>query len=70
MPPIPACSCHATDPSWPLLPLGLPCCSLWRIMRIMHGVAEAMELNHSQELQQLQLRSQQMEAVSAAGCLG
>ncbi|KAL4459107.1 hypothetical protein ABPG75_013972 [Micractinium tetrahymenae] len=34
---------------------------LWRIMRIMHGVAEAMELNHSQELQRLQLRNQQLE---------
>ena len=32
--------------------------------RIMHGVAEAMELNHSQELQRLQLRTQQLETVS------
>lgn len=32
-------------------------------MRIMHGVAEAMELNHSQELQRLQTRNQQLETV-------
>lgn len=35
---------------------------LWRIMRIMHGVAEAMELNHSQEVQRLQARNQRLEA--------
>lgn len=35
---------------------------LWRIMRIMHGVAEAMELNHSQEMQQLATRAQQLES--------
>lgn len=39
-------------------------------MRIMHGVAEAMELNHSQELQRLQLRTQHLETVRTAhlGC--
>ena len=33
-------------------------------MRIMHGVAEAMELNHSQEMQHLLLHNQKLEAVS------
>ncbi|PSC73972.1 hypothetical protein C2E20_2559 [Micractinium conductrix] len=35
---------------------------LWRIMRIMHGVAEAMELNHSQELSHLHTHNLQLEA--------
>ncbi|EFN53563.1 hypothetical protein CHLNCDRAFT_136713 [Chlorella variabilis] len=35
---------------------------LWRIMRIMHGVAEAMELNHSQELSGLQARVVHLES--------
>jgi len=39
-------------------------------MRIMHGVAEAMELNHSQELQRLQLTNQQLEAVSGGRAYG
>mgnify|MGYP001810344350 CR=1 FL=1 len=39
--------------------------SLWRIMRIMHGVAEAMELNHSQELSHLHTHNLQLEAVRA-----
>jgi hypothetical protein len=33
-------------------------------MRIMHGVAEAMELNHSQELGRLNGELQQAQAVS------
>lgn len=37
------------------LPNAAPCparaCSLWRLLRVMHGVAEAMELNHEQELE-------------------
>lgn len=34
---------------------------LWRIIRIMHGVAEAMELNYGQEMGRLQQRVQQLE---------
>lgn len=43
---------------------GFRCCRLWRIIRIMHGVAEAMELNYGQEMGRLQLRVQQLETVS------
>ncbi len=39
------CPCRAA----PHLPTAY--CSLWRLLRIMHGVAEAMELNHEQELE-------------------
>ena len=43
-----------------------PPCSLWRIMRIMHGVAEALELNHKEELHQRQHMIEHLQSVRCA----
>ena len=54
---------HACMPVCQLALIVCLCCRLWRIIRIMHGVAEAMELNYGQEMGRLQLRVQQLETV-------